>query len=212
MQQIEATGLVPAVRTSSAEEAVRAVEALREGGIAILEITMTVPGALGVIQDIAKRFESEVIVGAGTVLDPETARSCILAGARFIVAPSLNVDTISACHRYDIPIVPGALTPTEIETAWTAGADCVKVFPVSAVGGAAYIKAVKAPLLRVQLMPMGGVSLESVGDYIRAGATALGVGSDLVDVQALREKREDQITQRARQYLQAVQHARARNR
>jgi 2-dehydro-3-deoxyphosphogluconate aldolase/(4S)-4-hydroxy-2-oxoglutarate aldolase len=143
------------------------------------------------------------------VLDPETARACILAGAQFIVSPSLNLDTIALCRRYSVPILPGALTPTEVVTAWQAGADAVKVFPCGAVGGASYIKALKAPLPQIELVPTGGVSLKTAADFIKAGSLALGVGADLVDVQAIREGKASVITERAREYVRIVKEARA---
>jgi 2-dehydro-3-deoxyphosphogluconate aldolase/(4S)-4-hydroxy-2-oxoglutarate aldolase len=175
----------------------------------VLEITMTVPGALPLMEAVIEKYGSQVVLGAGTVLDPETARACILAGAQFIVSPSLNLETIAACRRYSVPIMPGALTPTEVVTAWTAGADIVKVFPCGAVGGASYIKALKAPLPQIELVPTGGVSLKTAADFIKAGAMALGVGADLVDVQAIRDGKAGVITERAREYVRIVKEARA---
>ncbi|HEV7643106.1 MAG TPA: bifunctional 4-hydroxy-2-oxoglutarate aldolase/2-dehydro-3-deoxy-phosphogluconate aldolase, partial [Pyrinomonadaceae bacterium] len=183
---IEELGLVPVVRAASADEAMRAIDAIKEGGISVLEITMTVPGAVGVIEEVVKRYGADATVGAGTVLDPETARVCILAGAQFVVSPALNVDTIAMCRRYGVPIIPGALTPTEVVTAWTAGADFVKIFPAGSVGGASYIKNLKGPLPQIKFIPTGGVSLKTAADFIKAGASALGVGTDLVDVKAIR--------------------------
>ena len=208
IQRIKDIGLVPVVRAASADEAMRAVEAIKAGGVSVLEITMTVPGAVGAIEEVARRFAGEVVVGAGTVLDAETARICILAGAEFIVSPSLNLDTIACCRRYGIAVLPGALTPTEVVQAWTAGADFVKVFPAGAMGGASYLKALKAPLPQIELVPTGGVSLKTAADFIKAGASALGVGADLVDVQALRAGDGHVITERARQYVQIVKEAR----
>lgn len=209
MQRIAQLGLVPVVRAQSAEEAITAINAIREGGVDVLEITMTVPGALGLMQAVAERYGSELLLGAGTVLDPETARACILAGAQFVVSPSLNLETVALCRRYSVPILPGALTPTEVVTAWQAGADAVKVFPCGAVGGASYIKALKAPLPQIDLVPTGGVSLKTAADFIKAGSLALGVGADLVDVQAIREGRAGVITERAREYVRIVKEARA---
>jgi 2-dehydro-3-deoxyphosphogluconate aldolase/(4S)-4-hydroxy-2-oxoglutarate aldolase len=208
IQQIRDTGVVPVVRASSADEAMRAIEAIRKGGVSVLEITMTVPGALDVIEQVSERYGSEVLVGAGTVLDAETARACILAGAQFVVSPAINLETIECCRRYGIAVLPGALTPTEVVQAWTAGADFVKVFPAGAVGGASYIKALKAPLPQIELVPTGGVSLKTAADFIKAGASALGVGADLVDIKALREGRDDVITERARQFVDIVREAR----
>ena len=208
IQTIRDIGIIPVVRAQSADEAMKAIDAIREGGIPILEITMTVPGAIGVIEQVSKRYGSEVVVGAGTVLDGETARACILAGARFVVSPSLNLDTIEVCRRYGIAVMPGALTPTEVVQAWSAGADFVKVFPAGAVGGASYIKSLKAPLPQIELVPTGGVSLKTAADFIKAGASALGVGADLVDVKAIREGQQSVITERAREFVRIVQEAR----
>src|SRR5947209_1209165 len=209
LSRIREVGIVPVVRASSADEAFEAIEAIKAGGIPILEITMTVPRALSVIERVTASYGDDVIVGAGTVLDAETARACILAGAQFIVSPALNLETISCCHRYSIAVMPGALTPTEVVQAWTAGADFVKVFPAGAMGGANYIKSLKAPLPQIELVPTGGVSLKTAADFIRAGASALGVGADLVDTKALGEGRADLITERARQFVEIVRTARA---
>ena len=196
------------MRARSADEAMQAIDAIREGGISILEITMTVPGAVGVIEQVSKRYGADALVGAGTVLDGETARACILAGARFIVSPSLNLETIEMCRRYGTAVMPGALTPTEVVQAWSAGADFVKVFPAGAVGGASYIKSLKAPLPQIELIPTGGVSLKTAADFIKAGASALGVGADLVDVQAIRDGKASVITERAQEFVRIVREAR----
>src|ERR1700682_4419251 len=209
IQRIKSIGLVPVVRVASADEALRAVDAIKKGGVSVLEITMTVPGAVGVIEEVAKSFGDDVVVGAGTVLDAETARSCILAGAQFVVSPSLNLDTIACCRRYGIAVLPGALTPTEVVQAWTAGADLVKVFPAGSLGGASFIKNLKAPLPQIELVPTGGVSLKTAADFIKAGAAALGVGTDLVDTTALRDGNARLITERARQFVEIVKEARA---
>jgi 2-dehydro-3-deoxyphosphogluconate aldolase / (4S)-4-hydroxy-2-oxoglutarate aldolase len=203
------TGLIPVIRADSSEIAMRAIDAIRQGGISVLEITMTVPGAIRVIEDVARRFGSEVIVGAGTVLDSETARACILAGAQFIVSPALDLDTISCCRRYSIPVMPGAMTPSEVVTAWKAGADLVKIFPANALGGPSYLKALKAPLPQVELVPTGGVSLKTAADFIKAGAAALGVGTDLVDTAALRAGDDRVITTRAKEFIEIIKAARA---
>ncbi|HEU4711080.1 MAG TPA: bifunctional 4-hydroxy-2-oxoglutarate aldolase/2-dehydro-3-deoxy-phosphogluconate aldolase [Pyrinomonadaceae bacterium] len=208
LKTIREIGIIPVVRAQSADEAMKAIDAIREGGISILEITMTVPGAIGVIEQVCARYGSEAVVGAGTVLDGETARACILAGARFVVSPSLNLETIEVCRRYGVAVMPGALTPTEVVQAWTAGADFVKVFPAGAVGGASYIKSLKAPLPQIELVPTGGVSLKTAADFIKAGASALGVGADLVDVKAIREGQASVITERAREFVRIVQEAR----
>jgi 2-dehydro-3-deoxyphosphogluconate aldolase/(4S)-4-hydroxy-2-oxoglutarate aldolase len=184
------------------------VEAIKAGGVTVLEITMTVPRALRVIEQVADRYGDEVVVGAGTVLDAETARACILAGAQFVVSPSLNVNTIEMCRRYSISVLPGALTPTEVINAWTAGADVVKVFPCGALGGAKYLKSLKAPLPQVEMIPTGGVSLSTAAEFIEAGALALGVGADLVDTKAIRAGQPEKVTEAARAYIAAVREAR----
>src|SRR5271170_5056086 len=159
-------GVVPVVRTASAESAIRAIEAVYRGGIRAAEITMTVPGAIKALEKIADEFGDKIVLGAGTVLDPETARICMLAGAEFFVTPSLKLATIEMVKRYSKVIIPGALTPTEVLTAWEAGADIVKIFPCSAVGGAKYIKALKAPFPHIRMAPTGGVSVETIGDFL----------------------------------------------
>jgi 2-dehydro-3-deoxyphosphogluconate aldolase/(4S)-4-hydroxy-2-oxoglutarate aldolase len=209
IKQIRDIGIIPVVRATSADEALRAIDAIREGGVSVLEITMTVPGAVSVIEQLAKNYGSDVLVGAGTVLDPETARACILSGAKFVVSPALNVETIECCRRYGVAVMPGALTPTEVVQAWTAGADFVKVFPAGALGGASYLKALKAPLPQIELVPTGGVSLKTAADFIKAGASALGVGADLVDLKAIRDGQASIITERAKQYVEIVREARA---
>jgi len=210
IQKIKDIGVVPVVRANSPEEAMEAVEAIKAGGVPILEITMTVPGAVKVIEKVADKFGDEVVLGAGTVLDPETARACILAGATFVVSPALNLATIELCRRYSVPICPGALTPTEVVTAWQAGADFVKVFPCSAMGGSSYIKGLKAPLPQVELIPTGGVNLNTAADFIKAGSSALGIGADLVDLKAIRAGEAHIVTERAQQFAQIVQDARAK--
>lgn len=209
VKELEELGLVPVVRASSADEALRVIEAIKAGGVNVLEITMTVPGAVRVIEKVADKYGSDVLVGAGTVLDPETARACLLAGAQFIVSPALNLDTIAMCHRYSAPVMPGVLTPTEVITAWSAGADFVKVFPCGAVGGASYIKNLKGPFPQIKMIPTGGVSLKTAQDFIKAGASALGVGTDLVDVKAIREGNAGVVTERAVQFVELVREARA---
>jgi len=209
IKQIKDTGLIPVVRATSADEAMRVIDAIREGGVSVLEVTMTVPGAVGVIEQLTKKYGSDVLVGAGTVLDAETARACMLSGAQFVVSPALNLETIECCRRYGVAVLPGALTPTEVLQAWTAGADFVKVFPAGALGGASYLKALKAPLPHIELVPTGGVSLKTAADFIKAGASALGVGADLVDLKAIRDGQASVITERAKQFVQIVREARA---
>lgn len=208
IQTIRDIGVIPVVRARSADEAMLAIDAIREGGIPILEITMTVPGAIELIREVTRRA-TDALVGAGTVLDPENALACIDAGARFVVSPALNLATIAACREAGIAVLPGALTPTEVLTAWNAGADFVKVFPANALGGPSYLKSLKAPLPQVKLVPTGGVNLQTAKDFIRAGASALGVGADLVDLQALRRGDAELVTERARKFLSLVAEARA---
>ena len=208
IKQIKEIGVIPVVRATSADEAMRAIDAIREGGISVLEITMTVPGAVKVIEEVSARYGKDALVGAGTVLDPETATTCISAGAQFVVSPALNLTTIARCQEHDVAVMPGALTPTEVVQAWTAGADFVKVFPAGAVGGPSYLKALKAPLPQIELVPTGGVSLKTAADFIKAGAAALGVGADLVDIKAIREGQASLITERAKQFVEIVREAR----
>jgi 2-dehydro-3-deoxyphosphogluconate aldolase / (4S)-4-hydroxy-2-oxoglutarate aldolase len=201
-------GVVPVVRTSSADSAVRAIEAVYRGGIRAAEITMTVPGAVKALEKLADAFGDKLVLGAGTVLDPETARICMLAGAQFFVTPALNLKTIEMAKRYSKIIMPGALTPTEIVTAWEAGADFVKVFPCGALGGAKYIKSLKAPLPHIEMVPTGGVSLETTADFLRAGAAAVAVGAELIDAKTITEGRYEVFEERARQFLAEVAKAR----
>ena len=208
LQTIYRAGLVPVLRARSAADALAIAGAVTAGGVPVLEVTMTVPGAIDLIGKLAEQFAERVLLGAGTVLDPETARLCILAGAKFIVSPALNLKTIEMCQRHEIVVIPGALTPTEIVTAWQAGADVVKIFPCSAVGGAKYLVALKAPLPQVKMIPTGGVSLSTATDFLAAGAFALGVGSDLIDNDAIAQGRPQTITENARKYVEIVKNFR----
>lgn len=201
-------GVVPVIRASSSDDAMKIVEAIKEGGINTIEITMTVPNALGVMEAVAKKFKGDVLLGAGTVLDAETARASILAGAEFVVSPCLNEDLIRICKRYAKIVIPGAMTPTEILRAWEMGADIVKVFPAGNLGGPEYIKAIKAPLPQILLNPTGGVNLENAGDFIKAGASVISVGSSLVDKKAVSEGRFEVLTEKAKQFLEEVKRAR----
>jgi 2-dehydro-3-deoxyphosphogluconate aldolase/(4S)-4-hydroxy-2-oxoglutarate aldolase len=202
-------GVVPVVRAAKAEQALQAIEAIYRGGILAAEVTMTVPGAIRVLEKLADRFGDQIVLGAGTVLDPETARACMLAGAEFFVTPALNPKTIEIARRYSKPIMPGALTPTEVLAAWQAGADAVKVFPASAMGGAKYIKALKAPFPQIEMIPTGGVNLETAADFLKAGACAVAVGGELVDQKSMDEGRWDVLEERAKQYLEVVKKARS---
>jgi 2-dehydro-3-deoxyphosphogluconate aldolase/(4S)-4-hydroxy-2-oxoglutarate aldolase len=206
---ITEVGMVPIVRTSSAESAILAVEAIYAGGIRAAEITMTVPGAIHALEKVADKFGGKIVLGAGTVLDPETARACMLAGAEFFVTPNLRLSTIEMAKRYSKVICPGALTPTEVLTAWEAGADVVKIFPCGNVGGPKYIKALKGPFPQIEMIPTGGVNLETAGEFLKAGACAVAVGSELVDAKTVKEGSFDIIENRARQYLAAIAKARS---
>jgi 2-dehydro-3-deoxyphosphogluconate aldolase/(4S)-4-hydroxy-2-oxoglutarate aldolase len=202
-------GIVPVVRTNSADSAIKAIEAIHTGGVRAAEITMTVPGAIRALEKVADKFGDRIMLGAGTVLDPETARACMLAGAQFFVTPSLKLSTIEIVKRYSKVICPGALTPTEVLTAWEAGADVVKIFPAGNVGGPKYIKALKGPFPHIEMIPTGGVNLETAGEFLKAGACAVAVGGELVDAKSIQEGRFDIIEDRARQYLAVIAKARA---
>ncbi len=210
IERITEVGLVPVVRAASSEEAFSIVEAIKAGGVSILEITMTVPGALRVIEKVADQYGDQVLLGAGTVLDAETARAVILAGAEFIVTPSLKVSTIEVCKRYSRVVIPGALTPTEVVTAWEAGADFVKIFPCDNVGGAKYIKALKGPFPQIDFIPTGGVNLNTAADFIAAGSSALAVGSELVDKTAVAKKDFGKITANAQKFLEVIRGTRGK--
>jgi 2-dehydro-3-deoxyphosphogluconate aldolase/(4S)-4-hydroxy-2-oxoglutarate aldolase len=201
-------GVVAVVRAPSGQMLGEVAEALFEGGVVAIEITFTVPRAYRVLEEVADRLGEKILLGAGTVLDPETARTAILAGAEFIVAPTLNLDVIRLCHRYDKAAMPGALTPTEVLTAWEAGADIVKIFP-SDLTGPRYLKALRGPLPQVRLMPTGGVNLQTAADFLRAGACALGIGGALVEPKAVAAGDMARIESLARQYIQIVQKTRA---
>jgi 2-dehydro-3-deoxyphosphogluconate aldolase/(4S)-4-hydroxy-2-oxoglutarate aldolase len=209
LKSLRETGLVPVLRAESVATALALAEAVAAGGVKVLEVTMTVPGAVEVIARLV-RDRPDILVGAGTVLDGETARTCILAGAQFVVSPALNVKTIAMCHRYSVAVLPGALTPTEIVTAWEAGADVVKVFPAGAMGGAKYLVSLKGPLPQIKMIPTGGVTLTTAKEFLEAGAFALGVGSDLVDAKAMAEGRPEVVTETARKYMAIVREFRER--
>ncbi len=208
LREIMDCGIVAVVRVGSAQEALEVCRAIAKGGVKPVEVTMTVPNAIDVIKEFKSMVKDEVLVGAGTVLDPETARAAILAGAEYVVMPTLNLRVIELCHRYGKVVVPGTFTPTEILTAWEAGADIVKVFPAG-VAGPQYLRDIKAPLPQVRLMPTGGVTLENTPDFIKAGAVAVAVGAALVDRKAVAEKKYDIITEKAKQFVEAVKKARA---
>jgi 2-dehydro-3-deoxyphosphogluconate aldolase/(4S)-4-hydroxy-2-oxoglutarate aldolase len=203
-------GLIPVIRVSSAQEAIDVADAIKEGGVTLIEITMSVPGAIDTIKELTQKYKDEIIMGAGTVLDPETGRTALLAGAQFIVSPTLNLDLIQLAHRYSAVVIPGTMTPTEILTAWNAGADMVKVFPAAQLGGPEYIKAIRGPLPQILLVPTGGVNLQNAGAFIKAGAAALGVGGELVDKKAVKEKKFNVITENTRAYLKTIKEARGK--
>lgn len=211
ISQIREIGIVPVIRADSEDEARQLIEAILAGGISIFEVTMTVPNAVSLIKTLVADFGDKAIIGAGTVLDAEAAQNCLTAGAKFIVSPILNLDVIETCRQANVAVFPGALTPTEIVAAWQAGADAVKIFPANAIGGANYVQAIKAPLPNIELMPTGGVTLATIGDFIRAGAIAVGVGSDLADVQAIRAGESEKITKAARAFIKSVRDARLFN-
>jgi len=203
-------GLVPVIRVTSASEAIDVSDAIKEGGVSFIEITMSVPGAIDVIKELTKKYKDDIIMGAGTVLDTETGRAALLAGAQFLVSPTLNLDLVRLAHRYSALVIPGTMTPTEILTAWNEGADMVKVFPAAQLGGPEYIKAVRGPLPQILLVPTGGVNLQNAGAFIKAGATALGVGGELVDKKAIQEKKFNIITENAKAFLKAIREARGK--
>jgi 2-dehydro-3-deoxyphosphogluconate aldolase/(4S)-4-hydroxy-2-oxoglutarate aldolase len=208
VRDIEASGVVAVIRLQDGRVGHDVAMALAEGGVTALEVTMTVPGAVGLIEQLARSLPERVLIGAGTVLDPETARSVILAGARFVVSPVFRPDVIAMCHRHDVAAMPGCFTPTEILAAWEAGADVVKVFPATALGPG-FFKDVRGPLPQVKLMPTGGVTRENAGDWIRAGACAIGVGTALVDPAAVAERRFGDIAAASRLFIRTVADARA---
>ena len=201
-------GILPVVRATSPREARIAADAVCEGGIPIVEITMTVPGAVDVIRELTRGGASGILVGAGTVLNAEAARRCFDAGAQFLVSPGLNIQTIEFAKSEGTLMMAGALTPTEVITAWEAGSDFVKVFPCGNVGGAKYIKALKGPLPQVPLVPTGGVNLITAAEFIAAGAVALGIGGELVSAEALKANKPEVIVENARKFLAIVKQAR----
>lgn len=209
LKKLLEVGICPVVRASSPELAIKATEAVCVGGIPVVEVTMTVPGAIEVIAELAKTRGNEILVGAGTVLDADTAKRCIDAGAEFIVSPGFDFDTVQLVKREGKVIMAGALTPTEVITAWKSGADFVKVFPCGNVGGPKYLKALKGPLPQVPMVPTGGVNLNTAADFIKAGAAALGIGGDLVSSAALKAGDFATITETARQFVSIVRETRA---
>ena len=207
MQKIEHSGVVAIIRASNPSLLIEVVDAIQAGGIDIIEITMTTPNALGVLEEAVAKFGDEVLLGVGSVLDAETTRISILSGAEFVVSPVTRPDVIETCNRYGKVVMPGAFTPTEILTAWEIGADYVKVFP-SSVAGARYIKEIKAPLPQIELIPTGGITIDNAGEFIAAGSSALGVGSGLVNQKIIAEREFETLTENASRLIQTVQEAR----
>ncbi|MGQ9627076.1 MAG: bifunctional 4-hydroxy-2-oxoglutarate aldolase/2-dehydro-3-deoxy-phosphogluconate aldolase [Anaerolineae bacterium] len=210
LKRIIDCGITAIVRFERSEQLVQVAHAIKAGGIDVIEFTMTTPNALAIIEETAREFGDEVLLGAGTVLDAETARAAILAGAEFIVSPTLSRATIEMCRRYSKIVIPGTMTPTEILTAWEWGADLVKVFPVERLGGPRYIRDVLAPLPQVRLVPTGGVDLSNVADFIRAGAVAVAAGTSLVSKKAVAEGDFESLTDTARKFVAAVREARGK--
>lgn len=204
LAQIRKSGIVPVIRAASHAEAESVVEAIIKGGINVLEITMTIPKAVDLIEKLTRDYQADALVGAGTVLDARAAQNCFDAGAKFIVSPLFDAATVEFCRARDIAVMPGAMTVTEIYNAWQAGADAVKIFPANSLGGANYLKAVKTVLPEVELMPTGGVTLKTTADFLRAGAIAVGVGGELVDLEAVRRGQAHLLTATAREFINIV--------
>jgi len=200
---IRTTGVIAIMRAASSDQLLQAADAVYHGGVRAIEVTLTTPGALEVVKQARVKYEQGVVFGAGTVLDPESARAAILAGAQFIVTPTLNLDLITLCRRYSIPVIAGAYTPTEALTAWEAGADMVKIFPAN-IGGPGFVKALRAPLPQIDLVPVGGVDLDNTAAFIEAGAAAVGVGSSLIDQRLLATGDFSALTRRARDFVEQV--------
>lgn len=208
LAQIRAIGVVPVLRLSSSSDVLDMADAFHSAHIDVVEIPLDMPEALSVISTLVERFDEKVLVGAGSVVDTDSASTVIAAGASFVTSPSCDVEVVKYCNATDLAVFPGALTPTEILSAWKAGADMVRVFPCSALGGPSYLKALKAPLPQIDLFPCGGVTLQNAAAFIEAGARVLGVGRDLVDLASLREGRLDRITERAHLFMELVRDAR----
>ena len=210
LELIRGTGVIAIMRAKSSDQLIAAADAIRRGGVRAIEVTMTTPGALDVIEEAVHRYGSDVLFGAGTVLDAETARTAILAGAGFIVAPTLNLQMVALCKRYAVPVLPGCFTPTEMLTAWEAGADMVKLFPAE-LGGPDLVRAILAPLPQLQIVPVGGVDLNTAAEFIRVGAAALGVGSSLINQKLLESGDMEELTRRAAAFIGEVQRGRGQS-
>jgi 2-dehydro-3-deoxyphosphogluconate aldolase/(4S)-4-hydroxy-2-oxoglutarate aldolase len=207
LEWIHESGVIAIMRAKSSDQLIRAADAIKAGGVKVIEVTMTTPGALKVIEEATSKYGQDVLFGAGTVLDAETARAALLAGAEYIVAPTLNLEMIALCNRYGIPVVPGCYTPSEMLTAREAGADLVKLFPAS-VGGPSLVKAILAPLPQLKIVPVGGVNLDTAADFIQMGAYALGVGSSLINQKLLDSGDLDELQHRAEAFLKEVRKGR----
>ena len=205
---IRDTGIIAIMRANSSDQLIAAADAIKDGGVRVIEVTMTTPGALKVIEDAKQQFGEDVLFGAGSVLDSETARAAILSGADFIVAPTLNLAVISLCNKYSIPVMPGCFTPTEALTAWEAGADMIKLFPAS-IGGPPFVKAFLAPMPQLEIVPVGGVNLDNAAEFIQKGSSAIGVGSSLVNQKILESGNFDEISNRAKLFVEQVQKGRS---
>ena len=201
------TAVIAIMRAKSSEQLIAAADAIKAGGVSVIEVTMTTPGALRVIEEASKRYGEEVLFGAGTVLDADTARAAILAGADFIVSPILNLGTVATCRRYGVPVIPGCFSPTEMLTAWEAGADLIKFFPAS-LGGPSLVRDILVPLPQLEIVPVGGVSLHTAADFIRHGATALGIGSSLINQELLNSGDMEELTRRAAAFIEEVKKGR----
>ena len=206
MEKIENSGIVAIIRNDTNHDLIQVVDAIHSGGIDVVEITMTTPGALDTVGSVTKRYGSNLLIGVGSVLDTETARMAILSGAEFIVSPITKPDVIELCNRYGKVVMPGAFTPTEILRAWELGADYVKVFPAD-IAGASYIKAVKAPLPQVSIIPTGGIGLNNAAEFVTSGSAALGVGSTLVNKQTIAQKQFKKLTEISQKLVSAVKKA-----
>jgi len=206
--RLERLGLIPVLRAGSVEAGHALVDAMMAGGVDVIEVTMTVPNALTLLRELKQRHGDALLLGSGTVTDAAQAEATIDAGAEFVVSPSLHPDVITKTRELGAISIPGSLTPTEVVTAWRAGADYVKVFPCSAMGGASYLKSLLAPFPDLKLIPTGGVTLQTAADFLKAGARALGVGADLVNAAAIAEGKSEIVTNTARAYLEAIRTAR----
>ena len=206
LSRMLASGVVAVIRLKDSRRLLNVIEAIRRGGVKSIEITMTVPGAVKIIGDLVPSAPEDVLVGAGTVTDLETARSVIDSGARFVVGPILNLDIVRYCHQHDVVVIPGCFSPTEIFAGWKAGADVIKVFPATSLGPK-FFKDLHVPFPDIRLMPTGGVTIDNVGEWVKAGAVAVGIGSDLLDKQAIEEERYDVLAERAKRLVENFQNA-----